>query len=150
MDLWGQALLDYHRGIRQYPLILQTSYGSPEPVPLEEFYRSDLSFNKLEIYALELCKGDILDIGAGAGAHSLQLQNMEHSVTALEYSPGACEVMKERGVKTVVQGDFWQFHHQKYNTLLLLMTVLALVVDLINYQDFLSCCLAGCFRKGKF
>ena len=121
MDLWGQALWDYHQGDRKHPLILETSYGVLEEVPLEEFYREELTFNKLELFALELCQGTVLDIGAGAGAHSLALQEMGLSVTALESSNGACQVMRSRGVQVVVEADFWHYEGGQFDTLLLLM-----------------------------
>jgi len=137
MDIWGAALWDYHSGDRQHALFMETSYGPTEKVPLEEFYRTDLTFNKLELYALELCQGTVLDIGAGAGAHSLQLQSSGLTVEALEYSPGACKVMKDRGVDHIIMGDFWQHQAKHYQTLLLLMNGAGMGGTLKRLDDFL-------------
>ena len=149
MDLWGQALWDYHQGNRQHPLILETSYGVPEEVPLEEFYRHELTFNKLELYALELCQGTVLDIGAGAGAHSLALQRLGISTTALESSMGACKVMRARGVKQVVEADFWHFDAPQYHTLLLLMNGAGIGGNFQRLTEFLELLISWLKPEGQ-
>jgi 2-polyprenyl-3-methyl-5-hydroxy-6-metoxy-1,4-benzoquinol methylase len=54
----------------------------------------------IEQKALKLSKGKVLDIGAGAGSHSLYLQNERNlDVTALDISPKSIEVCKLRGIK---------------------------------------------------
>ena len=73
-DLWGRALLDYHRGKKKEPLILHTSFGEPEEVPLGVFFRQPHEFSDLEQFAMDLCQGPVLDVGAGTGCHSLYLQ----------------------------------------------------------------------------
>lgn len=49
--------------------------------------------------ALKRAKGRVLDIGCGAGRHSLYLQDLGLDVTAIDNSPGAIKVCKERGVR---------------------------------------------------
>ena len=49
--------------------------------------------------ALRYIKGKILDIGAGAGRHSLYFQRKGHKVTAIDNSPLCVRVCRERGVK---------------------------------------------------
>ena len=137
-DIWGLALWDYHTGNAQHPLYLHTSYGPPEKVSLEEFYRRDLTFNPLEVYALELCHGRVLDVGAGAGAHSLALQKMGLEVTALEHSPGACQVMLDRGVNQVLEQDFWRYQGGSYDTLLLLMNGAGICGSIEKLKHFFS------------
>jgi len=68
-----------------------------------------------ELLALSLCRGKVLDIGAGAGSHTLVLQRQGLEVTALEVSPGAANVMQKRGVKTVVQQDVFQYQNEKFD-----------------------------------
>ena len=57
---------------------------------------------ELEWIALQHCRGRILDIGAGAGSHSLALQQLGQEVTALEISPLAAGIIKARGVSQVL------------------------------------------------
>ena len=49
--------------------------------------------------AIAHAKGKILDIGCGAGRHSLYLQEKGFDVTGIDNSPGAIEVCKLRGLQ---------------------------------------------------
>lgn len=78
-----------------------------------------------------------MDLGAGAGSHSLYLQKQQKSVTALDLSKGAAEVCKLRGIKTVICEDLFD-HKLKYNTILLLMNGTGLAGTLKNLGPFLE------------
>ena len=72
--------------------------------------------------ALALCRGRVLDVGAGVGALALPLQAAGHEVTALELLPGAVRVMRARGVRDARTGDLWTFEPDRgYDTVLALM-----------------------------
>ncbi|ELR69434.1 putative methyltransferase [Fulvivirga imtechensis AK7] len=121
-DTYGQALYDYHRAVFQPPLLLHTSYGGIEDMPVEVFFRSEKDLTTLEESALHLCYGRVLDVGAGAGAHSLILQDRVEEVIAIETSEGACKVMRERGVLNVVNRSVFKYNPQgKFDNLLILM-----------------------------
>ena len=49
--------------------------------------------------AIALAGDAVLDVGCGAGRHSLYLQNKGFDVTGIDNSPGAIEVCKSRGLK---------------------------------------------------
>lgn len=136
-DVQGKALLDYFLGKEEVPLVLHTSYGEPEEMPTEVFFREEEDFSKLERFALRHCKGKVLDIGAGAGSFSLELQEKGLSVTALEISPYCCRIMQQRGVKEVEEADFWQYDKGKYDTLLLMMNGIGLAGEVAVLSGFL-------------
>lgn len=46
---------------------------------------------------IQRATGAVLDLGAGAGRHSLYLQGLGHDVTAVDISPGAVLVCRARG-----------------------------------------------------
>lgn len=137
-DLWGRALLDYYHGAFNNTLILHTSFGEPEDVPVWVFFREQEHFEEHELLALDQCRGRVLDIGAGTGCHSLYLQEHGVPVTALEQSSGACEVMRSLGVHHVVEQDLFSFNQGIYDTALILMNGLGLAGTLNNLPAFLN------------
>ncbi len=137
MDIYGQALQDFFDGKPEEKLWLHNNYGEPEEMPVEVFFRGEDEMPEAELLALQICRGKILDIGAGAGSHALILQESGLEVTALEVSPGAAAVMKKRGVKTVLQQDIFQYETKKFDTLLLLMNGIGLTQNLTGLEHFL-------------
>jgi SAM-dependent methyltransferase len=120
-DALGLALRDTLQGRIKEPLWLNTSYGDPEIMPVDVFFRQEKDLTALERYALTFVRGKVLDGGAGAGAHSLILQEKGHEVVALELSEMACDVMRQRHVRRVVQGDLFQYAEEKFDTIWLMM-----------------------------
>ena len=135
-DAQGQALSDYFLHGKADPLLLHTSYGTVEEMPVDWFFRED--FPMVELYALSLCRGTVLDIGAGVGSHALYLQSQEIEVTALEVSAMSAKIMKRRGVQQVVNTTYENFPPGQYDTLLLLMNGIGLVGTLAGLAQFLS------------
>lgn len=130
-DVFGRALYDWHSGIRVEKLWINNKYGAPEEMPIGYYFRSAEALPQLEKYALSLCKGHILDVGAGAGAHALTLQKLNKKVTALEISPLAAKVLSARGVNQILEGDIFTLKpNRKYNTILLLMNGLGVAQNL--------------------
>jgi SAM-dependent methyltransferase len=76
---------------------------------------------EIEKVALDLCKGKVLDIGAGSGTHSVVLQKKKFDVTALDLSPLSCEIMLKRGIFNVVNQDIFSYKEAGFDTMLLLM-----------------------------
>jgi SAM-dependent methyltransferase len=59
-------------------------------------------WSDLEKQAIEKARGKILDIGCGAGRHSLYLQSKGFDVVGIDNSPGAIKVCKLRGLKRAI------------------------------------------------
>ncbi|MEP4535534.1 MAG: class I SAM-dependent methyltransferase [Cyclobacteriaceae bacterium] len=134
-DLHGKAILDFYKGNEAATLTLHNSYGEPEEMPVEVFFREEEDFSTLEHLALIECQGKILDLGSGAGAHALVLQSQGKDVTALENSAGCLEVMRHSGVEKVVHQDFYK-HSKKYDTVLVLMNGIGLAGKLEQLPSF--------------
>jgi precorrin-6B methylase 2 len=127
-DILGEALVDYYNGV-DLPLMINNKYGEPEEMPIEVFFRDKEDLTALEQAAILHCKGVVLDVGAGAGAITIMLQD-EFEVTAIESSEGACQVMKQLGVRNGIVGDVFDYQGAGYDTLLLLMNGIGLVGEL--------------------
>lgn len=144
LPLWqplGEALVDYHIGQRAAFITVRSSVEPDREVPVDAFYKEALRFPTLERKALKLCKGKVLDIGAGGGAHSLWLQKKGHDVTGLDISPDAVEVMKLRGLKKAVASDFFDFETtEKFDTLLLMMNGIGVCKNPDGLGVFLEKC----------
>ena len=136
-DIHGRAIRDFYQNKPVAKLFLHTSYGETEEMPVEVFFREEEDLSVLENLALIECQGTVLDIGAGAGAHALMLQARDFEVYALENSPACVEVMRQSGVKHVIEQDYEQ-HNKTYDTLLLLMNGLGIAGRLSNVQSVLK------------
>ncbi len=64
-------------------------------------------WSELERWACEQARGRVLDVGSGAGRHSLYLQDRGLDVTALDVSPLASEVCRRRGVRRTFTGSVY-------------------------------------------
>ena len=137
-DVYGEALDDYfvHQE-EKFPLILHTSYGDQDEMPVEVFFRAAEDFPELEFIGLSLCDGRVLDVGAGVGGHSLYLQEKGFDVDALEISQTACHIMQQRGVQNIICADFYKFNGQKYDTLLFLMNGIGIAEDIEGFRNLL-------------
>lgn len=139
-DVFGRALIDYQAGKTSIPLLLHNSYGQPEDMPTEVFFRTPDDFSELEHIALVLCDGHTLDIGAGAGSHALYLQNKGMNVTALEISPNACQTMHMRGIENIINADIYAHTGVQYDTLLMLMNGIGIAGQLAQLPKLLEKC----------
>lgn len=137
-DIFGNAILDYQLGSYTEDIKTYSSLDEEDVIPVPYLFRKFKAMPSLEQLALKLCKGSVLDIGCGAGSHSLYLQEKGVDVTALDHSPGAVEVCKLRGIKKVVRSDFYDFKGQTFNTLLMLMNGIGIVGELKNLDTFFT------------
>jgi len=137
-DITGKALLDYYYHRRPSKLWIHNTYGPKEEMPLGVYFRTEADMPEMELTALQLCKGRVLDVGAGAGCHSLVLQDSGLSVTSLEISPGAVSVMQDRGVNNIVNADFFTFSETGFDTVLLLMNGIGLAQTLDGFDRLLK------------
>lgn len=135
----GRALADFLAGRARGPLLLRdgTSEDTLE-VPIRHFFRDQASFSAIDRAALDLCRGRILDLGAGAGPHSLALQHAGFETCAVDVSPLACRVLRQRGVRKVLCCDLFDLPPQHADTLLLMMNGLGVVGDLAGLDRFLA------------
>jgi len=94
----------------------------------------------IEQKALDICVGDVLDVGCGAGSHSLYLQDEKKlHVHAIDISEGAIEICKERGIKHAAIQDVFELPQgASYDTLLFLMNGSGIIGKLTNIDRFFS------------
>ena len=105
IDVFGKALRGYLNGDLPYHVI-KGKNGYFNILNTEVYFAnySDWKYYEMSIITRNI-NGRVLDIGAGAGRHSLFLQGEGHEVHAIDISPSAAALMKMRGVKNVYLMD---------------------------------------------
>lgn len=131
----GKAIAEYHRTGKADRLRVFSPLFEEDEIPLVTLFRSYETMPKIERKALDMAKGKVLDVGAGAGCHSLVLQKRGLDVTAIDISPLSVETMRERGIRKVMEQDFFTLEG-KYDTILMLMNGIGIVGTLERMPEF--------------
>jgi SAM-dependent methyltransferase len=137
-DLFGKAILDYQTNNSPEDLITETTISEEDEMSVAYLFRSYNEMPNMEQQALQLAKGKILDVGCGAGSHSLYLQNeLNLEVTAIDISSNAIQACSLRGIKDARVQDVMTLENETYDTILLLMNGAGMCGKLKNIPNFL-------------
>jgi SAM-dependent methyltransferase len=134
-SLHGAALLDCFRGDTSAMLICHQD-GTRDDVPAAFWLRETI--DPLEARALDLCRGRVLDVGAGAGIHSLELQRRGLDPTAIDIAPECVAIMRERNVRKAEAADLYAFDGGPFDTIICLCNGLDKVGCLADLPRFLG------------
>ena len=142
-DLFGKAILDFQTNNSPEDLITETSISEEDEMSVEYLFRSYDKMPKLEQKALQLAKGKILDVGCGAGSHSLYLQiEKKFDVRSIDISKNAVEACQLRGLKNVQVQNILEIDsdnpENKFDTILLLMNGTGIFGTLKETTNFLQ------------
>ena len=138
-DLFGQAIFDYQTNNSPEDLLTETTISDEDEMSVAYLFRDLETMPILEKKALELAKGKTLDVGAGAGSHSLYLQNEQQlDITAIDISPKAIQTCQLRGIKNAFVADILTLETEKFDTILLLMNGTGIFGTLKKTPDFLQ------------
>lgn len=99
-DAYGHEIYDYYKGDREVLEIVERDDGFIEAYPGPRSYLSRYrDWAPHQKTAIGFARGRVLDIGCGAGRHSLYLQEKGHQVLGVDVSPLAIQTAKLRGLK---------------------------------------------------
>lgn len=120
-DAVGQAMLAFYEGRKSFEVI-EREDGYFDVTNTRMYFQDFELWQEHEKKAMSWAKGRVLDIGCGAGRHSLYLQNKGLNVVAIDRSPLAIKVCKLRGVKKakVVTLVDINFKPNSFDTILML------------------------------
>ncbi|WP_445711012.1 class I SAM-dependent methyltransferase [Flavobacterium sp.] len=139
-DLFGKAILDYQTNNNPENLITETTISDADEMSVAYLFREYNEMPKLEKKALQLAKGKVLDVGCGAGSHSLYLQNKKNTeVTSIDISTNAISACKLRGLKNVAVENILNYSSEnKFDTILLLMNGTGIFEKLNKISEYLK------------
>jgi hypothetical protein len=136
MNPLGMALLAYHSGHADACFTITREDGFEQTVPVKAFFEAH-QFPDMEARALDLCFGTVLDVGAAAGRHSLELHRRGMEVWSLDVLPESKQIMSERGVPRPIIGDILSCSERPFDTILMLMNGIGMVGTPQRLDEFL-------------
>ena len=137
-DLFGKAILDFQTNNSLQNLVTETNISEADEMPVAYLFRKYNQMPKLEQKALQLAKGKVLDVGCGAGSHSLYLQEKGLEVTSIDISENAITACHLRGLKTAKVQNVLDIENEKFDTILLLMNGTGIFGNLSETSKFLQ------------
>lgn len=149
-DPFGNACLEFLDGHRNEVINVFCNVTSLDTLPVDYLFRAFDEMPKLEQKALEVCKGKVLVVGAGAGCHSLWLKENGLEVYSIDVSQGAVKTMKQYGLSNVYLQDLFTFQtEEKFDTVLILMNGIGIAGTLDRLPMFIKKCTSFLSEKGQ-
>lgn len=137
IDVFGKAIFAYHHHQDETDIIVHSPDFDDDIIPVSVLFRNYEEMPALEKEALNKSYGKVLDVGCGAGSHTLYLQQQKDlDVTGIDISKGAIEICKLRGCKNVKVQDYFKWNAEKYDTLLFMMNGTGIIEKLSNLDRF--------------
>ncbi|MEM2885984.1 MAG: class I SAM-dependent methyltransferase [Thermoproteota archaeon] len=120
-DAFGKAIWAYFKG-KDSCEIIERDDGYFDATGVGIYFSRYEDWPKHEKVAMRYVRGRVLDIGCGAGRHSLYLQKKSFDVTGIDISPLAIKACRLRGLRKARLMSITQvsFEPNPYDTILML------------------------------
>ena len=120
-DAFGQALYAAYRGEEVHEIV-ERDDGFVDSMSTRGYFSDYEDWSPIEQKAMCFVKGRILDVGCGAGRHSLYLQNKGFDVVGIDISPLALKVCKLRGLhrSKLLPVDAAEYRPDSFDTIIMM------------------------------
>lgn len=135
-DPMGRAISDYYHTGKAGKLRVLSSMFYEDEIPVPTLFRRFDEMPIQEQRAIGLCRGRVLDVGAGSGCHSVIIKEQGLETVAIDISELAVEVMKARGIDARNTNFFDETFTEKFDTILLAMNGVGIVGKIDRLPEF--------------
>jgi SAM-dependent methyltransferase len=135
---WGRALEDHFRSGRSRQFYVHDSNGSCMEHSTAEGFSVTSRLKVIEEKSLNLCRGRVLDVGAGAGRDALKLKTMGMDVLAIDDDPRCVKIMHARGLATARCIDIHNLDESNFDTILIMQMTIGLAGTLDGLVNLLT------------
>ena len=135
-DPMGHAIKEYFTTGKATKLRVFSSQFYEDEIPVATLFRTFEQMPPQEKEAVRLCRGRVLDVGAGSGCHSLEIMKRGLDVVAIDISELSVEVMKDRGVDARTVDFFDKSFDEKFDTILMAMNGIGIVGKVERLSEF--------------
>jgi SAM-dependent methyltransferase len=122
-DAFGQEMWACYKGEEAFEIVERDDgHFNASPKGPALYFSEYEDWDLIDRKAMEFVKGKVLDIGCGAGRHSLYLQKMGFDVLGIDSSPLAIKVCKLRGLKQakVMSIEEVNFKPKSFDTIIMM------------------------------
>lgn len=135
-DPMGHAIKEYFTTGKAAKLRVFSSQFYEDEIPVATLFRTLAQMPPQEREAVRLCRGRVLDVGAGSGCHSLEIIKRGLEVVAIDISEMSVQVMKERGIDARTTDFFDKSFDEKFDTILMAMNGIGIVGKIERLSEF--------------
>ena len=132
----GHAIKEYFTNGKATKLRVFSSQFYEDEIPVATLFRTFEQMPPQEKEAVRLCRGRVLDVGAGSGCHSLELMERGLDVVAIDISELSVQVMQERGIDARTVDFFDKTFDEKFDTVLMAMNGIGIVGKVERLSEF--------------
>lgn len=106
-DVFGRLLTDHHEGHVSGTPVYRRDDDEVTEAHLAWYFADPETWDASAHRLLDAVEGRVVDVGCGAGREALELRTRGHDVVAVDRSPGAVRVARDRGVDRVAVADLF-------------------------------------------
>lgn len=139
-DSMGHAIEQYYKKKDKTPITVCSPDFDDDEIPVQYLFRTYSEMPESEKFAIDLCRGKVLDVGSAAGCHTLELQKRNIEVVSIDISQKAIDIQKLQGVINCECVNFFDVNISGFDTILMLMNGTGIIGTLDRVDSFFKKC----------